>query len=52
MQNTTRTSLDLSDFVGFDWIFDIHGTLERLLDRVDAETRTASHDGNASGVSQ
>lgn len=35
MDIETGVMLDRSDFIGFEWIFEMHGILERLLDRID-----------------
>lgn len=37
MDIETGVTLDRSDFVGFEWIFEMHGTLEKLLDRIASE---------------
>lgn len=43
MDTPDRLSFDRSDFIGFDWFFDMHAALERLLDREFFEDVAAPH---------
>jgi len=37
MKTLSKPRLERRDCLGFDWIFDLTGTLERMLDRLDSE---------------
>lgn len=52
MESTDRVSLQRSDFAGFEWIIDMQGTIERLLDRIDRAERAPNLAPSASEAAQ
>lgn len=43
MERPESVWLNRCDFIGFDWIFDMQGALERLLDQIDCRERSGEH---------
>lgn len=52
MERVDRLSLDRCDFIGFDWIFDMQGSLERMLDRIDRDDRSGLPENPPQGIVQ